>query len=211
MTAQTDNWIDFALDDLAADDERAIVPRHMESAVLRDWDAQHSTLGIGGLQRTGQSSGWRRTAAWVLMPVAASGILAVVVLRRLPATPATLDRGIVLVEPSGSDSSATPLPLPPLPESRIVERTRRRVPVDARPRLIEPGYVIVPEPFADSSALHVVRVRMARAALATLGMPVDPDAEGLVDVEMLVGDDGVARSIRKATFAGQNTDEGVER
>jgi hypothetical protein len=211
MTAQTDNWIDFALDDLAADDERASVPRHVESAVLREWEAQHSALDVDGLQPTGQSSGWRKAAIWALAPVAASAILAIAVLRRPPATPATPDRGVVLVEPPASHFPATPLPPPPLPESRIVERTPHRGSVDARPRWVEPGYVIVPDPFADSSALHVVRVRMARAALATLGMPVDPDAAGLVDLEVLVGDDGVARSIRKATFAGQKMDEGAER
>jgi hypothetical protein len=80
-----------------------------------------------------------------------------------------------------------------------------------RPTSSNTGYVIVPEPFSDT-ALHVVRVRMARMALATLGMPIaDPDAEGLVDVEILVGDDGVARSIRNATFVGDNTETGAER
>jgi hypothetical protein len=211
MTAQTDNPIDFALDDLAAGDERAVVPAHVLAAVLREWDAQHSALGVSGFQTTGPPGGWRKAAAWALVSVAASGILSVAVLRRPPATPATVNRGVVFVESAGSDFPVTPLPPPPLPESRVVERTPRRVSVDARPRSIEPGYVIVPEPFADSSSLHVVRVRMARAALATLGMPVDPTAEGLVDVEMLVGDDGVARSIRKATFADQNMDEGAER
>jgi hypothetical protein len=82
----------------------------------------------------------------------------------------------------------------------------------ARPTPVDTGYVIVPEPFPDTGALHVVRVRMARMALATLGMPMaDPDAEGLVDVEMLVGDDGVARSIRNATFVRENTERGAER
>ena len=207
MTAQTDNRIDFALDDLAADDERVVVPAHVQAAVLREWDAQHSALGVRGFQPTGPSGGWRKAAAWALVSVAASGILAVAVVRR---PPATVDRGVFFVESPGSDFPVTPLPPPPLPESRVLERPRR-VSVDARPRSIEPGYVIVPEPFADSSTLHIVRVRMARAALATLGMPVDPTAEGLVDVEMLVGDDGVARSIRKATFAAQNMDEGAER
>ena len=73
--------------------------------------------------------------------------------------------------------------------------------------------MIVPDPFSDATALHVVRVRMARGALAaTLGMPmIDPDAQELVEVEMLVGDDGIARSIRNATFVGDNTDQGAGR
>ena len=63
------------------------------------------------------------------------------------------------------------------------------------------GYVIVPGPLVDPSALHVVRARMSRAALASLGMPiVDPNLDGVVEVEMLVGDDGVAQSIRHATL-----------
>jgi hypothetical protein len=42
---------------------------------------------------------------------------------------------------------------------------------------------------------------MSRAALASLGMPiVDPNVDGVVEVEMLVGDDGVAQSIRHATL-----------
>jgi hypothetical protein len=82
----------------------------------------------------------------------------------------------------------------------------------ARPTPVDSGYVIVPEPFADTATLHVVRVRMARMALATLGVPIaDPDAEGLVDVEMLVGDDGVARSIRNATFVREHTERGAGR
>jgi hypothetical protein len=83
--------------------------------------------------------------------------------------------------------------------------TARAIPVDT-------GYVIVPEPFLDTAELHVVRVRMTRMALATLGMPIaDPDTEGLVEVEMVVGDDGVARSIRNATFVHDNTARGAGR
>jgi hypothetical protein len=71
--------------------------------------------------------------------------------------------------------------------------------------------VIVPAPLVDSAALHVVRVRMSRTALATLGVPIgNPDADGLVDVEMLVGDDGVAQSIRRASFVPEQVETGGE-
>jgi hypothetical protein len=81
-----------------------------------------------------------------------------------------------------------------------------------RPPALDSGYVIVPEPFSDTATLHVVRVRMDRMALATLGVPIaDPDAEGLVDVEMVVGDDGVARSIRNATFVREQAERGADR
>jgi hypothetical protein len=66
----------------------------------------------------------------------------------------------------------------------------------------EAGVPLVADPLADPTALNVMRVRMSRSALANLGLPIlDPDAAGVVDVEVLVGEDGVARSIRRAAFA----------
>jgi hypothetical protein len=63
----------------------------------------------------------------------------------------------------------------------------------------ELGYVLVPDPMADPASLQVVRLRMPRTGLATLGVPLaNPEAEGLVEVELLVGEDGVARAIRRA-------------
>ena len=45
-------------------------------------------------------------------------------------------------------------------------------------------------------------VRMPRSAFARLVPIANPDGDGLVDVEMLVGEDGVARSIRRAAAVG---------
>ncbi len=64
------------------------------------------------------------------------------------------------------------------------------------------GVPLVTDPPGDPAALSVMRVRMSRSALASLGFPIlDPDSAGVVDVEVLVGEDGVARSIRRAAFA----------
>jgi hypothetical protein len=58
------------------------------------------------------------------------------------------------------------------------------------------------DPLADGAGLMVMRVRMSRSALASIGFPIpDPDAAGTVDVEVIVGEDGVARSIRRAALA----------
>lgn len=76
----------------------------------------------------------------------------------------------------------------------------------AAPR--EFGFVLVPDPLADPTSLQVVRLRMRRAGLASLGVPLaNPDAEGLIEVEVLVGEDGVARSIRRTALV---TTEGME-
>ena len=78
----------------------------------------------------------------------------------------------------------------------------RRAPLPAVPATVPgEGVPLVIDPFGDPTALSVMRVRMSRSALASLGFPImDPDAAGVVDVEMLVGEDGVARSIRRAAF-----------
>lgn len=52
-----------------------------------------------------------------------------------------------------------------------------------------------PEP----GSLQVVYVRVASATLAAQGYAVgDPDGDGLVDLEVIVGDDGLARGVRVA-------------
>lgn len=56
-------------------------------------------------------------------------------------------------------------------------------------------------PLSDRAGLTVMRVRMSRSAFASLGFPImEPDAAGTVDVEVIVGEDGVARSIRRAAI-----------
>ena len=56
---------------------------------------------------------------------------------------------------------------------------------------------LVGEPFAEGEAVRVVRMRMAPAMLASLGIrsTAGDDAES-VDVDVIVGEDGVARAIR---------------
>jgi hypothetical protein len=50
---------------------------------------------------------------------------------------------------------------------------------------------------ADPSSLQVVRIRVASTALARHGYAVsDPDGDGLVDVEMVVGTEGIAHTVR---------------
>ena len=118
------------------------------------------------------------------------------------------------VETSASpESLITRLPGDPLPAAVVEPPVRRRVAVPDRGRADgERGYVIVPGPLVDPTARHLVRARMSSRALATLGMPiVNPDADGLVEVEMLVGDDGVAQLIRHAAFVSDLAETGGER
>ena len=98
----------------------------------------------------------------------------------------------------------------PAPVPTNAHRASRRA--HQPPRLTTPqdgvGLVLVADPMFDSTAATVIRVRMPRSALAALGLPIaEPDAAGAVDVEMLVGEDGVARTIRRATAAPANPDQ----
>jgi len=69
---------------------------------------------------------------------------------------------------------------------------------DAPAPLIQQELVLVPE-LDRAGPLMLMRVRMTRREFSRLGVPIsNPDGSGLVDVEVLVGEDGIARSIRRA-------------
>jgi hypothetical protein len=54
---------------------------------------------------------------------------------------------------------------------------------------------------AAGEPLQLVRLRVPRQALAMFGLVlIDPDAAGLVDVDVLVGEDGLPRDIRGVWF-----------
>ena len=193
-------WIDEALRALASDDERMTVSARVHDAVLREWDQQHAV-------RTRPRARHRSSrGAWVVVPAAAAAILAAAVLQResvrLPMRAAISTASAGPVDVPAVFSGLPPGPV--MEDSSSNTASAPAIAVSARsPAAIDGsvGYVIVPAPLVDQSALHVVRARMSRAALVTLGMPiVDPNVDGLVEVEMLVGDDGVAQSIRHATL-----------
>jgi hypothetical protein len=68
--------------------------------------------------------------------------------------------------------------------------------------LIQRELVLVPE-LEGTGPLALMRLRMTRREFSRLGIPIsNPEGDGLVDVEVLVGEDGVARSIRRAVAVG---------
>jgi hypothetical protein len=198
MSHERDVLVDEALRALAADDERVRVPARVHDAVLREWDQQH---GVRRRRRIHRQPG---RLAWVVVPAAAALMLAAAGLQRESARHPTRDAVPTTNAVSIDVPAISSGPGPVLEESSRNAELASPVAVSARsPVAIDGsvGYVIVPGPLVDPSALHVVRARMSRAALASLGMPiVDPNLDGVVEVEMLVGDDGVAQSIRHATL-----------
>ncbi|MGA2481578.1 MAG: hypothetical protein ABSF92_00500 [Candidatus Acidiferrales bacterium] len=63
----------------------------------------------------------------------------------------------------------------------------------------ESGFVSLPysAPLGGDEEADIVRVRMARGALAAFGLPVNAErADDLISVDFLVGDDGMPRAVR---------------
>jgi len=193
----TPNDIDAALGALAREEARVEVPAHVGAAVMRAWDAgAHAT----GPRRSARVGFWN-----VLWPVAVGSIAAMVlalgITRQAPVTLPDLPRGPVVGD--GAAAALTRIAAPD-PETAAVAPPR----ASAAPRARRPpaagrlGFVLVADPAFDPTAATVVRLRMPRATLVSLGVPIhDPDAAGEVDVELLVGEDGIARSIRRARAA----------
>lgn len=73
--------------------------------------------------------------------------------------------------------------------------------VDATvPQINSPGAVIsvTAEPDVAVESLQLVRLRVPRTALQAFGVAlIEPDATGLVDVDLVVGSDGLPRDIRR--------------
>lgn len=186
--------LERALRSLAADDRELQVPLHVHSAVMQAWDATMTAVRRRPVVR----HPWR--TAVVAGAAAAVFVSAVIVYRSGTDARPTDAVPIVAVEQRRS----TPNEAPPPAEEQVAQpptRPRRGQPVSpvVRAGRAQSGIVLVADPVLDASALCVVRVRMPRSTLAHLGIPIaDPEASGSVDLEVLVGEDGIARTIRRA-------------
>jgi hypothetical protein len=176
-----------------ADDELHLqAPSHVHAAVMQTWDAVrpfalHTRHG-------------RKPPTTILaIGSLAAAVVAAVVMYRAPSQPSRAESDVARAE--------RPHVIPNLP--RTDRETRAEVhgqrPRRARSRVETtatrdgPGMVFVADPVLDATTTTIVRVRVPRTALVTLGVPlVEPDDRGLVDLEMLVGEDGVTRTIRRA-------------
>jgi hypothetical protein len=178
---------------LADEDLLAQAPSHVHAAVMQTWDV----VGPVARPRRRMRS---RTVARLAVGSMAAAIVAVVVMYRVPSKPTRPEpivapatekpRVVTTVGPATSETlEEAPPPRPRRPRTRS----------DSSEPPYGSGIVLVADPIVDASATSIVRVRVPRRALVTLGIPlVEPDDGGSVDLEMLVGEDGVARTIRRA-------------
>jgi len=184
---------------LADEDGHAQVPPGVDAAVMRAWDVLAPSAQRG-----------RRAPRHIAGPIAmgsmvvAAGIVmvALMLMDGAPSEPnppepvaaRVAERPRVVNEVVSADSDR------PAPRHRM-PRSRARGETPAR--RYDPGIVLVTDPMVDADTISIVRVRMPRTAIATLGIPlVEPNDGRLVDLEMLVGEDGIARTIRPAGPTG---------
>src|SRR5262249_22829850 len=157
--------------------------------LLDAFDRAHNA----GATRGGVARTWRLSFAIV---VAASLLLAVVTVHRLSSRRSSLPLETVTADRALRGQS--PALTPPTPASagrpRFAAKTFRPKPATSRgdrATLGLPSAAPIVSSAEPNEIARVVRVRIPRASLVALGVPIiDPDAPGTLDVELLVGDDG---------------------
>jgi hypothetical protein len=181
--------LERALRALVADERRVRVPPHVHAAVMQAWDRAMSSV-------TPRRAPRRVRLAVVAATIASAALIITVAFDRRRPEPTLVDPApIASMEPLPSANMTLPEIEAPVVRSKP---PRRRSRAERAPRTTT-GIVLVADPILDGSALSVVRVRVPLSALINFGIPVpDPDAQGSVDLEMLVGEDGIARTIRRA-------------
>jgi hypothetical protein len=178
-----------------ADQERQLAPRpQLEQLVL----ARCLAEGARGAGATGQTEA-RRGLVFALA-AAASFVLLVIVSQSSPTTAgepsplaargmaATVYRAPVAAEPP----QVAAAPLPRRAPAASMDAYVQHVELPASLMLFDAGPLQLNEP------LQMVRLRLPREALQALGLALlEPDAGGVVDVDVLVGEDGLPRDIRQ--------------
>jgi hypothetical protein len=181
-------------------------PPAVEAAVMAEWDAMWQGSGV--------KSKWRRRLVVAAPAAAAAAALIIIALAQwwlryernrplLPQRPATVTAANaaptratdVFAQNVGADLQVGPK------AARRTRNVRNSIGLrhDEGYAPSEFGLPLVLDTSVDRTTLHIVRVRMPRPALAVLGVIGSAETTGDVEVEVLVGDDGVARSIRRVS------------
>jgi len=186
MTRRTvdDSALTHALRALAEDEARIETSPRVEAALMDRWDKQfdprrRSTPVVRHRART-----FVRGAATMAAGVVLFG--AVMLEREL--SPVRVD----LPRRPAMPSDNVHVALPPIAPSN--DDPGRR-PIDSRPTAPRSTVVLVGGPMASGELVQVVRMRVDRSALDALGITQNSSGD-TVEVDVLVGEDGVARGLR---------------
>ena len=160
----------------------------LEQRVLDAARRAHLDTALAGRQQRGWAPGtWMAAAALVLI---AAGVAAGLAGRRTPS-----ERGAMPLPVQASEPREMPPVAASLPLGVGDLDAPARVLADANAAPDRP--IPATELFPVQETVQLVRIRMPVTALAALGITTtDPDTSGIVDVDVTVGDDGLARDIR---------------
>lgn len=182
----TDDRVGRALGELARAEASRRAPAHLEAAVVERFD-----------RRSRRRASLASARMAVALTVVGMAVTLLIVVNMLVMRTPLPDRPREAV--AGSRAELRPAPPPVGLEESRPARSAVRSPRVQRPAR-ERGAVVGPDVDRRASgdgAVQLVRIRLPRAMLPALGVPViDPDIAGTVNVELLLGDDGLARTIR---------------
>jgi hypothetical protein len=133
---------------------------------------------------------------WLASLAAAAGVVWMVLAGGAPET--------VPAPPPPAVASVETVPVPAAAVAPVPVATPRPVPKRRAPRAEPaPFQALYPgDPLADLDAVHVVRVSVPRSSLFALGLRARPGMPGdAVEMDAMVGPDGVARAVRFVTAA----------
>jgi hypothetical protein len=195
-----DRLVSQALEALAQDTVRIEAPAAVEARLRRAFrSAAETAVSPAAAQRSGA---WRWIAA---AAVAASCVwLAYAVVGTGPGRPDPREARAESPAPTAAPPE-TPLAHPVPAIARTAPRTERVAASEAPPRrartrrapTVERFEPLYPgDPLADLDAVHLVRVSVPRSALATLGWPDGPGRGDRVELDAMVGPDGMTRAVR---------------
>jgi hypothetical protein len=203
---------------LADADRHVTGPERIGQAVMDAWDAEHAPRAAGRYV-------WSRIRLPLRLAAAAAlvllGILAANRPRARPPSPlvsesapiASESAPVALALPGASLTPAMGSVMAPAarPSASAARRRARRGAMTPARTQEEVGLLLIADPMFDPARATVVSVRMPRSALAFFGLPVaELEAGGDVDVEMIVGEDGIARAIRRVRAAATDSTEESE-
>jgi hypothetical protein len=161
----------------AQEDAAIRAPAELEQRILAAWEAlQHRP-------RRSQPPG-QRHLFWAVAAVAGALLLAF-----------ALHGHRATTVPTAPDSSAA------LSVTRDVEGVHRWPETAPTPSAV---ISLTVDPVLETETLQLVRVSMPRLALQAFGVVVSgPNAEGFVEVDVLVGEDGLPRDVRRVALTQQ--------
>src|SRR5262245_5445316 len=193
----SDSAFDVAWRAFKEDDARVKAPARMHLAVMAAWDTAN------------QERAQTRSARNYFIPAGAALTAAAVVLaigftlrggHPRSARAAVLETAVARASPTATLSYQHAGAVPGGASRQAAQGVMHAVRVAgaARVERLVPMVRLTADPAFETESLQIVRLRMPRASLAVFGFALfEPEASVLVDVDVVVGDDGLPRDIRR--------------